>query len=84
MFVVTGLNQFLSGRQFTLQTEHKPLKYLFAPDKEIHKTAAARIRRRALALMGFEYELTHTPGEQIPHAGALSRMDFVEHELDND
>ena len=37
-FVVTRLKQFLLGRQFTLQTEHKPLKYLFAPDEEIRKS----------------------------------------------
>ena len=34
--------------------------------------------------MGFHYELKYTPGEQIPHADALSRMDFDEDESDND
>ena len=34
--------------------------------------------------MGFDYELKYTPGEQIPHADALSRMDFDEVESDND
>ena len=29
VFVVTRLKQFLLGRRFTLQTDHKPLKYLF-------------------------------------------------------
>ena len=33
--------------------------------------------------MGFENELKYTPGEQIPHADALSRMNFGEDELDN-
>ena len=84
VFVVTRLKQFLLGRQFALQTDHKPLKYLFAPDEEIPKTASARITRWAIALMGFDYELKYTPGEQIPHADALSRMDFDEDESDND
>ena len=84
VFVITGLKQFLLGRRFTLQTDHKPLKYLFAPDQEIPKTASARITRWAIALMGFDYELKYTPGEQIPHADALSRMDFDEDESDND
>ena len=83
-FVVTILNQFLLGRRFTLQTDHKPLKYIFAPDEEISKTASARITRWAIGLMGFDYELKYTPGEQIPHADALSRMDFDEDESDND
>ena len=84
VFVVTRLKQFLLGRRFTLQTDHKPLKYLFAPDDEIPKTASARFTRWAITLMGFDYELKYTPGEQIPHADALSRMDFDEDELDND
>ena len=57
VFVVTRLKQFHLGRRFTLQTDHKPLKYLFAPDEEIPKTASARITRWAIALMGFDYEL---------------------------
>ena len=84
VFVVTRLKQFLLGRRFTLQTDHKPLKYLFAPDEEIPKTASARITRWAIAQMGFDYELKYTPREQIPHADALSRMDFDEDESNND
>ena len=63
VFVVTRLKQFLLGRRFNLQTDHKPLKYLFAPDEEIPKTASARITQWAIALMGFDFELKYTPGE---------------------
>ena len=66
VFVVTRLKQFLIGRRFTLQTDHKPLKYIFAPDEEIPKTASARITRWAIELMGFDFELKYTPTEQIP------------------
>ena len=83
VFVITRFKQFLLGRRFTLQTDHKPLKYLFAPDEEIPKTASERITIWAIALMSFHYELKYTPGEQIPHADALSRMDYGEDELDN-
>ena len=34
--------------------------------------------------MGFEYELKYTPGEQIRHSDAFSRMDFDDDESDND
>ena len=74
VFVVTNLKQFLLGRRFTLQTDHKPVKQLFAPDEEIPKATSARITRWAM-LMGFDFELKYTPGEQIPHADALSRLD---------
>ena len=33
--------------------------------------------------MGFDFELKDTPGEQIPHADALSRLDFDD-DNDND
>ena len=53
VLVVTRLKLFLLGRRFTLQTDHKPLKYLFAPDEKNPKIASARITRWAIALMGF-------------------------------
>ena len=37
VFVVTRLKQFLLGRRFTLQSDHKLLKYLFAPDEKFQK-----------------------------------------------
>ena len=83
VFVVTRLKQFLLGGRFTLQTDHKPLKYLSIADEEIPKTASARITRSAIALMGFDFELKYTTGEQIPHADALSRQDFDD-DNDND
>ena len=84
VFVVTRLKQFLLERRFTLQTEvHKPLKYLFAPDEEIPKTASARITRWAIALIGFDFKIKYTPWEQISHADAFSRLDFDDDD-DND
>ena len=83
VFVFTRLKRFLPGRKFTLQTDHIPRKYLFAPNEEIPKTASARIPRWAIALMGFDFGLKYTPGEQIPHADALSRLDFDDDD-DND
>ena len=65
VFFVTGLKQFLLGRRFTLQTDHKPFKYLFSPDEENPKTALARFTRWAIALMGLDFELKYTTGEQI-------------------
>ena len=65
VFVVSRLKQFLLGRKFFLQTDLRPLEYLFAPDEEIQKTASARITRCpwAIALMGFDFELKYTPGK---------------------
>ena len=83
-FVITRFEQFFLGRQFNLRTDHKPLKYLFAPDEEIPKAASDIITRWATSLMVFDHELKYTPGEQIPHADAFSRMEFDEDESDKD
>ena len=64
--------------------DQKPLKNRFASDDEILKTASAGITRWTIALMVFNFELKCTPGEQIPHAVALTRIDFVDDESDND
>ena len=82
-FVVRRLKQFLLRSRLTQQTDHKPHKYLFAQDEEIPKKASTRITRWAIALMGFEFELKYTPGEQIPRADALSRLEFDDDD-DND
>ena len=76
VFVVTRLKQFLLGRRFTQQTDHKPLKYLFAPDEEISKTASARTTRWAIALMDFKYELRYTLGEQITPCRCFEQNGF--------
>ena len=52
--------------------------------EEIPNTASARITGWSLAPMGFDCELKYTPGEQMLHADALSRMDFNEDESGND
>ena len=41
VFVVTRLKKFLLARRFTLKTDHKPLKYLFAPIEEIPKNSVS-------------------------------------------
>ena len=81
--MVTRLKQFLLGRRFNLQRDHKSLKYLLAPGEEIPKTASGRIKRWTIALKGFEFEWKYT-SEQTPHSDALSRKDFDDDESDND
>ena len=35
VFVVKRLKQFLLGRKFHLETDHRPLELIFAPNKEL-------------------------------------------------
>ena len=84
VILVTTLKKLLLQKQFTIQTDHKKLKYLFAPDEEIPKAASTEITRREIALMVFDFELKYIPRKQIPQAEAMSRMDFDKGESSND
>jgi len=68
--------QFLLGRHFLLVTDHKPLEFIFDKEKALPKVTSARLMRWALQLSAFDYSVSYTKGENIPHADALSRLSF--------
>ena len=45
VFAVTRLRHFLSGRKFTLTTDHKPLQYIFNPSNQIPNVVSVRLAR---------------------------------------
>ena len=79
---VTRLRQFLLGRKFTLRTDHKPLQYIFNPSNQIPKVVSARLARWAITLMAYDYDVQYTPGQDIGHADAMSRLRFKDDEDD--
>ena len=83
VLVFTRSKQFMLGRRFTLQRDHRPLKNLFAPDEEISKTSSTRITRWAILLIGVNFRLKYTPGGPILHADGLIGLAFGD-ENDND
>ena len=74
IFGVKKFHMYLYGRRFTLETDHKPLSFIFSPTKDIPSTAAARMQRWALILSGYEYDIKHRRGEDNAHADMLSRL----------
>jgi len=74
--------QFLLGWHFTLQTDHRPLEFLFDANKALPKVTSARIMRWALQLSAFDFSITHIDGKSIPHADAQSRFRFKESEFE--
>ena len=57
IFGVKEFHQYLYGRQFTLETDHKPLESLFNQKKALPTMAAARIQRWALMLATYNYTI---------------------------
>lgn len=74
VFAVKKFHKFLYGRNFTLITDHLPLKSIFDSNKKIPVTAAGRIQRWSVFLSGYNYQILHKKGTLIPNADALSRL----------
>lgn len=74
VYGVTKFHKYLYGREFLLQTDHKPLLGLLKEDKQIPAMASARIQRWALTLSNYQYILEHTPGTKMGHADGMSRL----------
>lgn len=66
---------FLIGRHFSLETDHKPLVSLLG-----HQTLTElppRIQRFRLRLMRYSYSISHTPGKDLYTADTLSRAPVI-------
>ena len=63
----------MSGREFQLLTDHKPLTTILGPKTGIPSLAAARIQRWALMLSGYKYQI-NKPTKCHGNADGLSRL----------
>lgn len=63
IFGVKKFYQFLVGRHFILQTDHKPLVSIFKPTNGIPVMAAGRVQRWSVYLSGFDYTIEHVKSE---------------------
>ena len=57
IYAVKKFHHYLSGRKFTIYSDHKPLKYLFSEVQPTPRMAAARIQRWALILGSYQYTI---------------------------
>ncbi|XP_061127410.1 uncharacterized protein K02A2.6-like [Syngnathus typhle] len=62
---------FLIGRHFSLETDHKPLVSLLG--QQALTELPPRIQRFRLRLMRYSYSISHTPGKALLTADTLSR-----------
>ena len=64
------LRYYLIGREFTLVTDHAPLKWMASA-----KDTNARVTRWFLALQDFRFKVDHRLGKEHANADALSRRE---------
>ena len=79
---------FLCGKKF-LKSDHKSLKFLFNPRKELTRLTSSRSLRWAIKIMVFDLDIIYVKGNSISHVDALSRIRFLsengeEHENSED
>ena len=82
IFGVKRFHQYLYGRKFTIQSDHKPLQYLLGETRGIPVMASARVQRWALTLSAYDYTIAYKPGADLANADALSRLPLPEQPTD--
>ena len=74
VFGVKKFHQYVYGRKFQLETDHKPLTYIFGPKKGIPQMATNCVQRWAIFLAGYDFDISHIKGKDNSPADALSRV----------
>jgi hypothetical protein len=74
IFGVKKFHQYLVGRTFELNMDHRPLLTIFNPVKPIPVATANRLQRWAIFLMGYTYHIHYKSTHCHANADALSRL----------
>ena len=71
LFGCEKFHNFLYGRSFVVESDHKPLEQIFK--KSVMK-APPRIQRFAKSLQKYDFDVIHKPGKSMYISDALSRL----------
>lgn len=73
---IERFRKFVYGRHFILQTDHRPLLVLFkrSNTKGLDPRTANRLKRWALRLIGYDFEIEYVKTTEFGQADALSRL----------
>ena len=71
---IKKFHQYVYGRKFILQTDHKPLTMILGSKSKLPTLAAARVQRWAILLSAYEYEIEYRPTEKHGNADGLSHL----------
>lgn len=74
VFAVKKFHRYVFGREFNLETDHKPLLSIFGSKKGIPIYTANRLQRWALTLMNYNFRIFYTSTLAFGHADVLSRL----------
>ena len=74
VLAVKKFHNYLYGREFTIESDHRPLSFLFSGTKAISPTASSRIIRWTLTLSAYTFTICYKSGKDLGNADALSRL----------
>ncbi|XP_062537710.1 uncharacterized protein K02A2.6-like [Armigeres subalbatus] len=72
IFAVTRLHRMIFGRQFILETDHKPLLAIFGSKKGIPRYTPNRLQRWALTLLLYDFNIKYVSTESFGYVDILS------------
>ena len=75
------LEQFLLGKRFVIETDHRPLTWIFGAEQPVKNNVSPRLLKYSLELMRFDYEIKHIKGEMNTIADTLSRFDSIDNTM---
>ena len=78
VFGVKRFHNYLYGRPFILETDHKPLLTILGSKKEVPPLAAARLQRWAIILSAYKYNIEFRPTQSHANADGLSLLPMKE------
>ncbi|XP_039450654.1 uncharacterized protein K02A2.6-like [Culex pipiens pallens] len=74
VYAVTKFHRMIYGRNFLLQTDHKPLLSIFGSKQGIPAYTANRLQRWALTMLLYDFHIEHIATDHFGHADILSRL----------
>ena len=74
IFAVKKFHHYIYGHHFIIESDHKPLSFLFSELKGVPVLASSRIQRWSLTLSAYHYSIHYKSGKNLNNADALSRL----------
>ena len=81
VYAVRKFHKYIYGRQFILNTDHKPLVTIFGSKTGISGHAANRLQRWAVILLDYQFKIQYRRTTDFGEADALSRL-IKEHQIE--
>lgn len=74
MFAVKKFHRFIHGREFLLQTDHKPLITIYGSKKGLPLHTANRLQKWGTTLLNYNFCMEFLSARKLSHADRLSRL----------